>query len=218
MAYKFSSNEKNYLFVHIPKTGGTTIGQNLSSSNLYGNIGGWRGGPYMGHFSLKDIESISEAEGDDYDNLIKFVTIRNPWSWYVSWYHFLKKHAFVDSDFIEERTLVNKSFDKFIKSIFEKRSELVFTNGGKNTPKYQQMIDWITDSKGNTVEHIIKMESIKEEPNILKKIGLDITLSGHERKSKHNHYSSYYNDDLIQIVESMHKDDIDIFKYKFEKI
>ena len=39
----------------------------------------------MGHFSLKDIESISKAEGDDYDNLIKFVTIRNPWSWYV-WY------------------------------------------------------------------------------------------------------------------------------------
>ena len=38
----------------------------------------------------------------------------------------------------------------------------------------------------------------------------------HEKKTGHKHYSEYYTPELINIIASVYKDDIERFNYKFE--
>ena len=38
----------------------------------------------------------------------------------------------------------------------------------------------------------------------------------HDKKSKHKHYSDYYNDETKDIVYKFYKDDVDCLSYKFE--
>ena len=74
MAYQIFNNNKKFIYVHIPKTGGTTIEKVLGSDSS---------GKLRGHISLKDVKKRL----DDYDECISFVTVRNPWDLYVSNYH-----------------------------------------------------------------------------------------------------------------------------------
>jgi len=202
VAYKIFNNNKKFVYVHIPKTGGTTIEDvlgKLSSGNL------------AGHISLKDIKKRL----DNYNEYISFTTVRNPWSWYVSWYFYLKQKNKADSDFIKEYEILNKnSFEEWIKFVYNTRDNLVFKNNGDNTPKYQQMLDWGFDGE-KYVDYFIKIEELSEEK--LNEVGLDIKYTHTKSNtSTHSHYSIYYNDTTKEIVRNMHKEDIQYFNYKFE--
>jgi len=219
MAYLFKNDANNahYCFVHIPKTGGTTIGKVLSMYDEIDTIYGWENkGPITGHLSLTDIKGICRLQNIDFKNLITFSLVRNPYSWYVSWYHFLKVHASVDNDFSIESKWTQLSFPEFMKNIYQYRDELTFYNNGKLTPKYQQMIDWISIDRNEYVNAVFKMEDIGKWPDMLNSIGIDVTISKHERKSSHNDFRTYYDDYTIGLVAEMHSDDLKFFGYNFE--
>ena len=202
MAYKIVNNNKKFLYVHIPKTGGTTIQDVLDVENYP-----------KGHLSLKDLKKeLGSAIIKEY---ITFTTVRNPWSWYVSWYFYLKQKNMGDSDFKKEYEILNKnSFEKWIKFVYNSRDSLVFENYGNNTPKYQQMLDWGFDGE-KYVDYFIKIEELSEEK--LREVGLDVKYTHTQSNtSKHAHYSTYYNDTTKEIVRNMHKEDIQYFNYKFE--
>ena len=67
-------NEHNYVFVHIPKTGGRSV---LSAMNI------------KFHCEHKCIQDYVKELGEDtVRNRFKFTIVRNPWSRAVSWYRF----------------------------------------------------------------------------------------------------------------------------------
>jgi len=201
MSYKIVNNNKKFLYVHIPKTGGTTIEDTLDKTP-------WS---IVGHLSLKDIKKRL----DNYKEYISFTTVRNPWSWYVSWYFYLKQKNKGDSDFQKEYEILNKnSFEEWIKFVHDNRDNLVFKNNGDNTPKYQQMLDWGFDGE-KYVDYFIKIEELSEEK--LREVGLDVKYTHTKSNtSKHAHYSTHYNDTAKEMVRNMHKEDIQYFNYKFE--
>lgn len=204
MAYEIHNNNKKFIYVHIPKTGGTTIGKVLDTTENNGIVG---------HISLKDIKK--RLGSITYKKYISFTTVRNPWSWYVSWYFYLKQKNKKDSDFKKEYEILNKdSFEEWIKFVYNTRNNLVFSNGGDNTPKYQQMLNWGFDGE-KYVDYFIKIEELSEER--LREIGLN-TKYIHTKSNTtiHSHYSTYYNDITREMVRSMHKEDIQYFNYKFE--
>ena len=216
MAYRFTNptNKKEYLFIHIPKTGGTSIGHTLSDSNQFDPILGYEDSSlYTGHLSLRDIREVCNTQ-DDIDNLIVFATVRNPFSWYVSWYSFLQSYASSDYAFIRESEMVKKPFNDFVLEISQNRKDLVFLNGGKNTPKYQQMVDWLSLSTEEDIK-IIKMEDMAKDKHLLQEIGLNVKTGAHKNKSVHKHYTTYYDTDTVKIVEGMHLDDLKVFGYTF---
>ena len=201
MAYKIINNNKKFIYVHIPKTGGTTIEQVL---------GGDTSGKLRGHISLKDVKKRL----DDYNECISFTTVRNPWDLYVSNYHYLRQKNVNDPDFAREYPILNQnSFSNFIKFIYDNRNDLVFVNDGDNTLKWQQMLEWGYDGE-KYVDYFIKVEELSEKK--LREVGLDIKYTHTKTNiSKHNHYSTYYDDVTKEIVRDMHKDDIEYFNYKF---
>jgi hypothetical protein len=97
-------NENNYqdvLFVHIPKTAGTSISLELNRKGL----NKWVRNFYMGHDTFQVLSNNNIIK----DDIFKFSVVRNPYARTYSYYrHFLKIHKFVQSD---------KSFIDFISLI-----------------------------------------------------------------------------------------------------
>jgi len=212
MAYLFTNNNKTYLYTHVPKTGGTSIEFALRNS-IDTNI--ITPNALVGHLSTHDLKQVCESNKLSYNTFCKFSTIRNPWSWYVSHYAYLlnrlrKSGEGFDPDFADECVVLKEeSFYNFIKFIYENRNKLVFANNGKNTLKYQQMIDWV---KG--CDYIIRMEDLTVDS--LGVMGLNIEIPTEKKNTSiHKHYTEYYDDHTMQLVKDMHKDDIEIFGYRF---
>jgi hypothetical protein len=66
---------KDFVFVHLPKTGGTFIERICQE-----------------HMETIWLEPDDRSAGEvpkEYAHLPKIAFIRNPWDWYVSWYHFI---------------------------------------------------------------------------------------------------------------------------------
>ena len=214
MAYLFTNNEKTYLYTHVPKTGGTSIEfalrKNIDTNIITPN-------ELVGHMSTNDLKQVCEDNKLSYDSFCKFSTIRNPWSWYVSHYAYLlnrlkKSGDRFDEDFTREiEVLKEESFYRFIKFIHRNRDNLVFKNNGYNTLKYQQMIDWVEGC-----DFILRMEDLTQES--LSIVGLNIDLPAEKKNtSVHKHYTEYYDDHTMELVKDMHKDDIEIFGYRYGK-
>ena len=81
--------------------------------------------------------------------------------------------------------------------------------------------DWISDEDGKILpmDFIGKVENINEDYNKLIKL-LNYPLPSlplpKENQSKHQHYTTYYDKDMIQVVSKLFEKDIETFKYKFK--
>ena len=102
------SRGRRYIFVHIPKTGGTALALALESRAMKDDIligdtpkararkHRWKGAQSHGrlwkHSTLSDITGLAtEAE---IDSFFTFTLVRNPWDRVVSYYHWLQAQAY----------------------------------------------------------------------------------------------------------------------------
>lgn len=72
-----------FVFVHVPRTGGTFLSR-LAIDHLR----------VLRHTSHQGVQYLPE----EYADLPVFTVIRNPWDWYVSWYHWVMANPEPDSD------------------------------------------------------------------------------------------------------------------------
>ena len=222
------SLKKNFLFIHIPKTGGNSI-QNILSQYYDDLIIIPTDNQYMMEdFEIKNKSFPSLSKHStlmDYrrainndkkmEKIYKFTCVRNPWDRMISLYFYrsAKRGVFKWS----KRDFINM-FDKNNGMPNRTCFDYLTTRGGGNLSrlignnyKLKQMLGIKPE-----VNFIIKFEHLQTDfDNVCKEIGIPKHILPHTNKSRHENYINYYDDELITLVGEKHRDDIEYFGYKF---
>ncbi len=214
------SHEHKGIFIHIPKTGGTSVEKLLGCKNRREEIFGrdenlWLPLQHASASQLIEYNLVSQA---DFENYFKFAFVRNPFDLVVSeWKWRIKKQIF--SPFSRYRW-VNISLKQFIKYYISNKFENFQNNLGlviklHLTPQY----NFIHDRDGNNlIDFVARFENFDEDLKyISKKLGLNITNIPHIYKTKRKHYSHYYDEETIELVKKIYAIDLEYFNYSFEK-
>ena len=141
------------------------------------------------HADIHDIKKIFPAV---YSLYRKFTIIRNPYDKMVSWYFYLKRNLGEQHNVIE--------FNKWIQDPSK------FWHANDPISYLKPQCKWID----NTVE-IIRFENLNEELNNFFGEDIDLPITN---KSNHNHYSTYYNKNSIDIIYDRYKEDFKRYNYK----
>ncbi len=102
------SRGRRYVFVHIPKTGGTSLALALEDRAMKDDVmlgdtpkalkrrrrlqGVQAAGRLWKHSTLADIDGLMRAE--ELDGLFRFTLVRNPWNRVASYYRWLRGQGF----------------------------------------------------------------------------------------------------------------------------
>jgi chondroitin 4-sulfotransferase 11 len=183
------NNKYNFIYIHINKTGGRSV------EKLFDNK--------CDHtYSLEYIKKLGRKK---YNSYFKFTFVRNPWDRLVSQYSFRRQLAIrtVRCDLMD-------NFKDWAKCAYHPDRKV------KRKIKKKNQLDWIIDKKGNiAVDFVGRFENINEDwKKICTKLSIDLKLP-HANKSKHKHYTEYYDDELIELVRNKFKKDIKYFGYEY---
>ena len=189
------NNKHNFIFIHIPKTAGTSI------ESVFGKC---RAKHKTIKKTLRDI-----PQGKTHEDYFKFTFIRNPWDRIVSLYEYLKREAIqADKAFLD--------FHEWVVTVVCKRhSERRNMNNERR--HFATYCDWLEPSNIGDTFYIGRFENLQESFDIIcDKIGHDQVKLPHKLKSKRVHYTDYYDKSIEELVYNKYRDDIDKFNYKYE--
>lgn len=174
------------LFVHVPKTGGTSIKKFLEDNHL--EI--WNRKWPMGHDPYFELESLN-----DFYDTFKFAIVRNPYTRLYSYYHHFKFQNNTELSFIE-----------FLNFIRLRRST-------PQTPmiSYNQSF-YVFDKVGNmSLSKLYRYENLKEFEEDFE-IKLEYLRKGNYTKAN---YFQDYTEEAISLVKHLFLEDFINFNYSF---
>ena len=190
------SHRYKFLSIRIPKTGSTSVTKILEPYfDIAGeSIGATEQNTYYHHRTTKYMKSHFEKMKWNFDDYLKFAFVRNPFEREVSLWKYLKK--------IKKEGYVKEKFSDFVK-----------------LPANYTYMDYVKDEDGKLIlDFVGRVENMQEDFNtICDKIGIPKVKLPHRNKTKHKHYTEYYDDETKQIVAKKYAKDIEYFGYEFGK-
>ena len=203
------NHKHKFIFIHIPKTGGTSIEDTLFSrktrtkKNLWG---GYDSNKYQdgGLQHLMATHILNEVGEDMFSKYFKFSFVRNPWDKLVSQFKYNRNRY-------DLREIIG--VDKETKF----HEYLIKLNSTRNHVQWDYQHKFIYKECGKIlVDFIGKFENLQQDFNfVCDKIGIPQQQLPHKNKSKHKHYTEYYDDETKQIVAEKYAKDIEYFGYEF---
>ena len=199
--------EKKLLFIHIPKTGGTTIENNIRKNTpqtLYsGSTNSLLDFPYnkksLQHQFYTTIYKFRHKLDVNFDNIKIISVVRNPYDRIIS---DLFWHKLINKNFTTEQVY------NVIKNNYLDRNDL----DNHNEPQYK----FIADENSELIKNIkiFKTETLNESNNELKKfIGFNINI---KQKNVNKDYSNYLNQYSISLINTFYEKDFELFDYKLK--
>lgn len=205
------SIEKRFLFVHVPKTGGTSVARALDPwvvhppltplNKLLSRFRMQRDPAKVRlrvHGSLAD--AYAQLPQEFADSLFKFAFVRNPWDRLVSEYSFIlardnhPRHAEVKAlpDFL--------AYLRYEKERARGRSQARMLAAPDGRPK---------------IDFVGRFENLNADfAEACARIGIDASLP-HLNKTKHRDYREFYDDASRAYVAEAWADEIEAFDYAF---
>lgn len=201
--------EKNLLFIHIPKTGGTAIEDNIKKKykeSLYCltmNKNYLLERPFnnssLQHLFYTTIFKFKKKLNVDFQNIKIFTVVRNPYDRIISdlfWFKLIK-HDYT-----------SKKVNNIIKNKYLNRSDL----DNHNKPQYK----FVTNHNCELIENIkiFKTENLNKSNDIINKfLGFDINIV---KDNINKNYDKYLNEDSISIINNFYRKDFELFGYKMK--
>ncbi|MDZ7580461.1 MAG: sulfotransferase family 2 domain-containing protein [Deltaproteobacteria bacterium] len=208
-----------FLFVHIAKTGGTSIRATLNRyrwrdpyylpqlicsrvSHLTGHRLGCK---FPRHARIVAAKEMLPREL--FESLFKFAFVRNPWDLQVSSFHHIRRerpHLMAGHD----------DFDSFLRYKFDPSRPYQF----HIDTAIELQSDYLIDLHGKVlVDFIGRYENIAADfRKACRRIGIKAPPLSHRRRAKHrSDYRSYYTDATAELIAERFKRDIDLFDYAF---
>ena len=198
----FIKGREDVIFVHIPKTAGTSIRQSFHLNRTRGYLGDLY---FTKHLTAREIKKYLGEER--YNSARSFAFVRNPWDRFYSWYRFLYRK---NRDGMAER---NMTFAQFAEDCFS-GGEYRY-GGGERFLKSQYY--WITDQDGNKiVDEVGRFEQLETDfKRISNLVGIYNDLAQRNRAEPAD-YRQAYTEDLKNLIADKYSDDIEQFGYTFE--
>lgn len=214
------SHRYNFLYVHIAKTGGTSMRSALNKLR-------WRDPMYylmfpchkLSHLCGHQIASklprhagvIAAKEmlpNDLFHQLFKFAFVRNPWDLQVSSYHHIQRER-------PELLRGIKDFNGFLQYKFDPSRPFIFHFDIAS----KLQTDHLIDLRGKiAVDFIGRYENLQQDfITVQNKLGLSAIKMPHKRKAttRHKDYRNYYNDHSCDLVAQHFAQDIRLLNYQF---
>lgn len=198
------SLKRNFLFIHIHKTGGNSIHaallpysddylEDLPHSHLSKDFEVKNSAfpSLRKHSTLQDYKDV--LGGETFQQLYKFTCVRNPWKRLISFY--FSPH---------------RGGQAWSRAAFIKMMDIV--------PSASEMLTIADATNRNSISHhldfVMRYENLSDDfSKVCQQIGLPSIQLPHRNKSKRKSYMDYYDDELLDIVEERYADDIRQFNY-----
>ena len=206
------SHKHKFIFVHINKTGGTSIENSLAPyADEELEIDSLGGVEFFGqkHNSLQMFENDANKH-HGFKNYFKFSIVRNPWDRIVSTY-FYRLHILQDPKMYHYSNQGRRPM--LFKDFVLDKEKFAFT---RTLSRFTQK-DFLIDSTGKVGTNFVgKFENLQEDFNIIcDKIGIPRQTLPHKYGTKHLHYTDYYDEESKLEIYKYFKEDIEYFDYKF---
>ena len=182
-----------FLFVHIPRTGGTSIeaqfkDNGVRQENKHWNLNDWK----------------NHLKNEDFESYFKFSFVRNPWDIVISNYF---DRGWYSSPIQGRGGEIGYYSGKKFKVLLDHYEPAAHEHG-------DGLLDYL---KPNEMDFIGRFENRTQDLEyISKKIGIKIDTNVKARSHQNKkHYTEYYNDETRKIVAEKYAKDIQCFNYKF---
>lgn len=212
------SRGRRYIFVHIPKTGGTAMTLALEARAMADDIlisdtpkamkrkrrlnEVKTAGRLWKHSTLADIDGLLGPE--DLPDFTVFTLVRNPWDRMVSYYHWLKDQSFEHPAVTRAKAL---DFEAFV-------LDPLVTQSIKASPARR----YVTDAAGTAQPcHFVRLEHFEADIEPVEAhLGFKLDLEPTNRSSRERDFRIYYTDKTASRLADMAAEDIERFGYSFE--
>ena len=208
MLYSFQAG---VLFVHVSRTGGTSIQACMRTGlNESTNLGSSAHAPIC--------EARTEL-GALFDSTYKFAIVRNPWDRLVSWFSLISSITLApDLDIKTHSDPQAQHWNEFDAYLDSALKETCMIDGVERLVMSQ--FHQLADAQGLLLTNELgRFESLSDDVNrLLRAANLRCPQLKKLNPTNHLHYSRYYSDYGRQLVNELLKDEIENFNYRFETI
>ena len=215
------SHKYKFLFVHIAKTGGTSVRATLERYR-------WRDPLYLPQFVCSRISHLTGHRigakiprhakvicayemlpREVFDGLFKFAFVRNPWDLQVSSFHHIRRerpHYLAGHD----------DFESFLRYKLDPARPYQF----HVDTSIELQSDYLVDLHGKVlVDFIGRYENLADDfREVCRRIGVPAPALTHKRQAKDRAgYQTYYTEETRALVAEHFAPDIEMFGYRFEE-
>ena len=199
------SFQKQFLFIHIPRTAGNSIQSVLrdySEDEIVAlrseQDGIERFGLRNPHYKLRKHSTLAEYRAalgqEQFHNLYKFTCVRNPWDRMVS-YYFRRTRDAKDWDRKEFKKMISKAL---------------------SVADYLRLDESKEDPFGN-LDCVMRFETLADDfRRVCAAVDIPVKPLPKYNRSRREHYSRYYDDELRALVRERFALEIERFGYTFD--
>jgi hypothetical protein len=212
------SRGRKFVFVHIPKTGGTALSLALEDRAMKDDIligdtpkaqrrrhrlkGLTTRGRLRKHATLSDIDGLLSLE--ELSGFFTFTLVRNPWNRVVSYYHWLRQQTFSHSAVTLAKSTDFRSFAT--------HGETVASLKASPARYYMRRADGAEQCSA-----YIRLEHFGSDgAPLFDHLGFRPALGRTNTSERHADWRCYYDDVTKRAVEKACAEDIEQFGYRFD--